>query len=52
MSMSDKIDTQGLSGPTTPGCKDNIYPHDENGNPILPRAVIRPNRLHTSEMFK
>ena len=52
MSMSDKIDTQGLSGPATPGCRDNIYPHDENGNPILPRAVITPRRLHTSEMVK
>ena len=41
MSMSDKIDTQGLSGPTTPGCKDNIYPHDENGEPILPKGEWR-----------
>ena len=48
----DKIDTQGLSGPSTPGCKDNIYPHDENGEPILPRATITPRRLHTSEMVK
>ena len=48
----DKIDTQGLSGPSTPGCKDNIYPHDENGNPILPKMVINPRRLHTSEMVK
>ena len=47
-----KIDTQGLSGPVTEGCKDNVYPHDENGNPILPRAVITPRRLHTSEMVK
>ena len=36
----DKIDTQGMSGPATPGGSDNIYPHDENGEPILPRAVI------------
>ena len=48
----DKIDTQGLSGPATEGCKDNVYPHDENGNPILPRAVITPRRVHTSEMVK
>ena len=48
----DKIDTQGLSGPSTPGCRDNIYPHDENGNPILPKMVINPRRLHTSEMVK
>ena len=48
----DKIDTQGMSGPATPGGSDNIYPHDENGEPILPLAVIRPNRLHTPEMVK
>ena len=48
----DKIDTQGLSGPATKGCTDNIYPHDENGNPILPSAVITPRRLHTPEMVK
>ena len=50
--MSEKIDTQGMSGPVTEGCSDNIYPHDENGEAILPRAVIRPNRLHTPEMVK
>ena len=48
----DKIDTQGMSGPAIPGGSDNIYPHDENGEPILPRAVITPRRLHTSEMVK
>ena len=48
----DKIDTQGLSGPATPGCRDNIYPHDENGEPILPRAVIKPRRVHTEQMVK
>ena len=48
----DKIDTQGMSGPTIPGSTDNIYPHDENGEPILPRAVIRPNRLHSPQMVK
>ena len=32
----DKIDTQGLSGSTTKGCKDNIFPKDENGEPIYP----------------
>ena len=45
----DKIDTQGLSGPATEGCKDNDYPHDENGEPILPRSVITPRRCHTPE---
>ena len=48
----DKIDTQGMSGPSIPGGSDNIYPHDENGEPILRRAVIRPNRLPTPEMVK
>ena len=48
----DKIDTQGLSGPVTKGCTDNVYPHDENGNPILPRMVILPMRLFTPEMVK
>ena len=48
----DKIDTQGLSGPSIKGCTDNIYPHDENGEPILPRAVIKPRRVHTSEIVK
>ena len=48
----DKIDTQGLSGPATKGCTDNVYPHDENGEPILPRAVITPRRVHTLEVVK
>ena len=48
----DKIDTQGLSGPATKGCTDNVYPHDEKGNPILPRAMITPRRIHTPEMVK
>ena len=50
--MTEKIDTQGMSGEAVEGCTDNVYPHDENGEPILPRAVIRPNRLHTPEMVK
>ena len=37
----DKIDTQGLSGPVTKGCTDNVYPHDENGDPILPKAKFK-----------
>jgi len=48
----DKIDTQGMSGPAIPGGSDNIYPHDENGEPILPRAVITPRRVHTHEIVK
>ena len=37
----EKIDTQGMSGPVTKGCSDNIYPHDENGEPILPKGEWR-----------
>ena len=47
-----KIDTQGMSGPAIKGCTDNVYPHDENGNPILPSSVITPHRLHTPQMVK
>ena len=47
-----KIDTQGMSGESVAGCTDNIYPHDENGEPILPRAVITPHRVHTHEIVK
>ena len=50
--MTEKIETQGMSGEAVEGCMDNVYPHDENGEPILPRAIIRPNRLHTSQMVK
>ena len=48
----DKIDTQGMSGGTVEGCMDNVYPHDENGNPILPQATITPRRVHTAQMVK
>ena len=48
----DKIDTQGMSGPPNSGGTDNNYPHDENGNPILPRAIITPRRLFTPEYVK
>ena len=34
--MSEKIDTQGMSEPSTKGCKDNVFPKDANGNPIYP----------------
>ena len=34
--MSEKIDTQGMSGPSTKGCKDYVFPKDANGNPIYP----------------
>ena len=41
-----------MSGEAVEGCMDNIYPHDENGEPILPSAVITPRRIHTQEMVK
>ena len=34
--MTEKIDTQGMSGPATKGCTDNVYPKDADGNPIYP----------------
>ena len=34
--MTEKIDTQGMSGEAVKGCKDNIYPKDADGNPIYP----------------
>ena len=36
-----KIDTQGMSGPTSKGCTDNVYPRDENGEPIYPPANFK-----------
>ena len=36
-----KIDTQGMSGEAVKGCMDNIYPKDENGNPIYPPANFK-----------
>jgi len=41
MILMDKIDTQGLSGPVT-GSKDNVYPRDENGEPIYPSYTPEP----------
>ena len=34
--MTEKIDTQGMSGEAVKGCTDNVYPKDANGNPIYP----------------
>ena len=39
--MTEKIDTQGMSGPATQGCKDNIFPKDADGNPIYPPANFK-----------
>ena len=36
-----KIDTQGMSGESVKGCKDNVYPKDEKGNPIYPPANFK-----------
>ena len=37
----DKIDTQGMSGGTVKGCKDNVYPKDADGNCIYPPANFK-----------
>ena len=37
----EKIDTQGMSGEAVKGCTDNVYPHDENGDPIFPKAKFK-----------
>ena len=34
--MTEKIDTQAMSGEAVKGCTHNVYPHDANGNPIYP----------------
>ena len=35
--MTEKIDTQGMSGGTVKGCTDNVFPRDpETGEPIYP----------------
>tara|TARA_B100001079_G_scaffold68065_1_gene58077 strand:+ start:51 stop:206 length:156 start_codon:yes stop_codon:yes gene_type:complete len=39
--MTEKIDTQGMSGEATEGCTDNIYPRDENGEPIYPPQTLK-----------
>ena len=45
----DKIDTQGLSGEAVKGCTDKVYPHDENGEPILPRAEFKELPIFTDK---
>ena len=39
--MTEKIDTQGMSGDAVKGCTDNVYPHDADGNPIYPPANFK-----------
>ena len=48
----DKIDTQGLSGPAIKGCTDNGYPHDENGEPILPQGDWKELPIFTDKEMK
>ena len=48
----DKIDTQGLSGPAIKGCTDNVYPHDENGDPILPKGEWKELPIFTDKERK
>ena len=38
--MSEKIDTQGMSGEATEGCMDNVYPKDANGNPFIHHSIL------------
>ena len=39
--MTEKIDTQGMSGEAVKGCMDNVYPKDAHGNPIYPPANFK-----------
>ena len=39
--MTEKIDTQGMSGPSQKGCTDNVFPKDADGNPIYPPANFK-----------
>ena len=39
--MTEKIDTQGMSGEAVKGCTDNVYPKDADGNPIYPPANFK-----------
>ena len=50
--MTEKIDTQGMSGPVTKGCTDNVYPHDETGEPILPKGEWKELPIFTDKERK
>ena len=39
--MTEKIDTQGMSGEAVKGCTDNVYPRDADGNPVYPPANFK-----------
>ena len=47
--MTEKIDTQGMSGEAVKGCTDNVYPHDANGNPIYPPFNTPPLPIFTDK---
>ena len=47
-----KIDTQGMSGEAVKGCTDNVYPHDENGEPILPKGEWKELPIFTDKERK
>jgi len=50
--MTEKIDTQGMSGEAVEGCTDNVYPHDENGDPILPKGEWKELPIFTDKERK
>ena len=50
--MTEKIDTQGMSGEAVKGCTDNVYPRDTNGNIIYPPAKFKKLTIITSEVRK
>ena len=47
-----KIDTQGMSGEAVKGCTDNVYPHDENGDPIFPPGEFKELSIFTDKERK
>ena len=47
-----KIDTQGMSGEVLKGCTDNVYPHDENGDPIFPPGEFKELSIFTDKERK
>ena len=36
-----RLDLASVEAQVTKGCTDNVYPHDENGDPILPKAKFK-----------
>ena len=50
--MTEKIDTQGMSGEAVKGCMDNVYPHDADGNPIYPKGEFKELPIYTDKERK